>query len=457
MTAMNGMTTERPTLLDGRTLTDDIVSIAVTTYGSQSFYTHGCLEAIREWKTERYEVLVACHDPSLLLEHYLRASAKEGLIDRLIFTPSNHGHTKGINQCFAEARGRWLFSVANDIALGPAIVDDCARRLEDDPQLGIIGWHWHNDGTFWEGDRIVRYQLRDDDRPNLEPGDEQNIRNAHWFTGRTFRGLGGPKWLCLCNTAFFGIRRVVWEAVGGFGDVYRHYWADDFLNYAVLDQGLNVEAFASKFRNEHHFHEIQYSHTDVQDRRRNMDAIAIPSKLEHYLSFLEGGLVQTERQLLYQIARGLPSGATVVHVGVWRGASLILFMAALREAHFIGIDCFDMPGISSCSAQPPVAMAECISYVKAFATAGHTLQLIRANTLELSAFPRADAIFVDGGHTKACIENDVKLAKAAIKPGGLLIFHDYGQSSWPDVQHTLDAQFAPEHIRVHGTLCVIQN
>jgi predicted O-methyltransferase YrrM len=248
----------------------------------------------------------------------------------------------------------------------------------------------------------------------------------------------------------------VWEAIGGFSDVYQHYWADDFLNYAVLDQGLNVEAFAPKFRNEYHFHEIQYSHTDVEDRRRHMDAIAIPPRLEHYLSFLEGGLVQCERQLLYQIARSLPDGSTILHLGVWRGAGLILFMAALPAAHLIGIDCFDTPDVSVYSAQPPVATPEVYSYVSAFITARHTLELVKANTLELSALPRADAIFVDAGHTKECIEHDVRLAKAAIKPGGLLIFHDYGQPSWPDVKETIDAEFAVERRRVHGTLCVIQ-
>ena len=243
--------------LEGDAFNRDTISIAVTTYGTQSFYTHRCLEAIREWKERRHELLVACHDASPLLEFYVKACAKDGLIDRLIFTPSNSGHTMGVNRCFAEARGNLLFSLANDIELGPVILDDCARRLASNPQLGLIGWHWYNDGTFWDGDRIVRYQLRDAQRPDMDPADEHNIRSAPWFTGRAFQALAGPKWLCLCNTAFFGIRREVWEAVGGFSNTYRHYWADDFLNYAVLDQGLNVEAFPPKFRNDSHFHEIQ--------------------------------------------------------------------------------------------------------------------------------------------------------------------------------------------------------
>jgi hypothetical protein len=117
------------TLIDGSRLAGDTISIAITTYGTQSLYTHACLEAIREWRTERHELLVACHDASLLLEYYLRASAKEGLINQLNFTPSRYGHTKGVNLCFAKGSGRWLFNVCNDIALGPAIVNDCVQRL----------------------------------------------------------------------------------------------------------------------------------------------------------------------------------------------------------------------------------------------------------------------------------------------------------------------------------------
>jgi GT2 family glycosyltransferase len=442
--------------LEGGAFNRDTVSIAVTTFGTQSYYTHRCLESIREWKERRHELIVACHDASPLLEFYLKACAKDGLIDRLIFTPSNFGHTMGVNRCFAEARGHLLFSVANDIELGPVILDDCARRLARDPRLGLIGWHWYNDGTYWDGDRIVRYQLRDAQRPDLDPANEHNIRTAPWFTGRAFQALAGPKWLCLCNTAFFGIRREVWEAVGGFSNTYRHYWADDFLNYAVLDQGLNIEAFPPKFRNDSHFHEIQYSNVDVEDRRRHADAVAIPQKLDRYLEFLDGGVQANERQLLYQIARSLPDGATMLHVGLWRGAGLILCMAALRQATFIGIDCFDLPGVAAQSAQPPVGSDEVTEYLQPFLSPGHTVQLIKANTLTMSSFPRADAIFVDAGHTQECVEHDVRLAKAAVKPGGVLIFHDYGQPSWPAVKDTIDAAFAPEQLRVHGTLCVVQ-
>jgi GT2 family glycosyltransferase len=442
--------------LEGEAFNRDTISIAVTTYGTQSYYTQRCLEAIRSWKERRHEVLVACHDPSLLLEFYLKGCVKDGLIDQLIPTPTGYGHTQGVNCCFASARGHRLFNVANDIELGPVILDDCAQRLASDPQLGLIGWHWYNDGTVWEGDRLARYQLCDPQRPDMEPPEEQNVRSAPWFTGRTFNALGGPKRLCLCNTAFFGIRRDVWQTVGGFSGPYRHYWADDYLGYAVLDQGLNVEAFPGKYRHDAYFHEIQYSNVDVEDRRRNLDAIALPDRLEHYLDFLGGGLQADERQLLYQIARSLPDGATMMHVGLWRGTGLILCMAALKHATFIGIDCFEMPDVAMQSAQPPVCREEVIEYLQPFLSPGHTVQLIKANTLTMASFPRADVIFIDAGHTEACIENDVRLAKAAIKPGGLLIFHDYGQPAWPAVKSAIDAAFEPQQLRVHNTLCVVQ-
>lgn len=432
------------------------ISIAVTTYAGQSFYTHACLEGIREWKSDRHELIVAAHDSSLLLEFYLKACAKDGLIDRLIFTPPGYGHTNGVNRCFAKARGDVLFNIANDIVIGPSIVGACSHQLENDPALGIVGWFWYSNGNFWKGDQVTSYRLRDERKPDLEESKQQHIRRAPWFTGRAFKGLNGPKWIHQCNTAFFGIRREVWDKVGGFSDAFRHYWADDFLSYAVLDQGLNVAAFDPCFKREQHFLEFQARHTDVEHRRRDLDSVPVPAKLEAYLASLTGGVTTSERQLLFQMALSLPDNATILHVGIWRGASLILFMSALKSARFIGVDCFDLPGVSRYSGQPPVSMDEVTRNVSAHLAGGHDIELIKANTLDMKSFPSADLIFIDAGHTRECIENDICLAKAAIKPGGLLVFHDYGQPRWPDVKRAVDAHFPAGAIRKHETLCVIE-
>src|SRR5206468_3559912 len=119
--------------------------------------------------------------------------------------------------------------------IGPELVDDCAEKLRVNPQLGLIGWHWYNDGSVWEGNAIRGYKLRDETNPFLEEQHQTKIRGAKWYTGRAFEALGGPKWICLCNTGFFGARRDVLQRVGGgFGHEYDHYFADDFLNYAIL-------------------------------------------------------------------------------------------------------------------------------------------------------------------------------------------------------------------------------
>jgi glycosyltransferase involved in cell wall biosynthesis len=442
--------------LDGEAHLKRPISIAVTTYAGQSYYTHACLEGIREWKTGRHEVIVASHDSSLLLEYYLKACVKDGLIDRLIFTPSKYGHTKGVNRCFEEARGELLFNIANDIVIGPSIVGTCAHKLESNPKSGIIGWFWYATGNFWNGDQLEGWRLRDERNPDLDENKQQRIRGAPWFTGRIFKGLKGPKWIHQCNTAFFGIRRDVWNKVGGFSDAFHHYWADDFLAYAVLDQGLNVEAFDSCFKRDHHFLEFQRRNTDVKDRRRDLDSVPVPEKLEHYLASIQGGVTPGERQLLYQIARSLPDHTTVLHVGIWRGASLILFMAALKAARFIAIDCFDLLGISEFSGQPPVGLDEVTRNVSSFLGEKHRVEFVRANTLNLNSFPSADVIFVDAGHTFECIDHDIRLAKAAVKPGGSLIFHDYGQPRWPDVKRAIDTHFPAGSIRTHETLCVIE-
>lgn len=322
----------------------------------------------------------------------------------------------------------------------------------------MVGWHWHSEGARWQGDELTNYRLQDGNDSILPPQHEANVRGAAWFTGKTFAALDGPKWLHLCNTSFFGMRKTLWDKMGGFDhQKYPHYWADDFLCYAVLDQGLGVIHFEQKFRKRPYFAEFAYDNVDVPDRRRNEDRIDLPDALEDYTNHLSGGLSKQERQLLFQIARSLGPNKTVLHVGLWRGTGLCLFLKAMQDVptDFVGFDCFDDPAVAKMSAQGPVSREECFHYLKPFLSRHHTLTLIKGNTLEAAALPRADVIFIDAGHTKECIENDVRLAKNAVRDGGLLIFHDYGQAMWPAVKEVLDGAFGKEKLRVLGTLAVV--
>jgi len=50
--------------MDGRTNRGGTVSPAVTTCRAQSFYSHACLEVVREWKSCRNGLPAAGHDAS---------------------------------------------------------------------------------------------------------------------------------------------------------------------------------------------------------------------------------------------------------------------------------------------------------------------------------------------------------------------------------------------------------
>ncbi|MSR59286.1 MAG: hypothetical protein EXS05_16855 [Planctomycetaceae bacterium] len=271
-----------------------------------------------------------------------------------------------------------------------------------------------------------------------------NIRKAPWFTGRFFQGIGGPKWLQLCNTSFFGARKAVIEKIGGgFGPEYAHYWADDFLCYAVLDQGLDVRHFDGKFRCGPYFHEFQYDHTDVPDRRRHEDILRCDGAFLDSIRLINGGMSDEESVYLHVIAKSIPDGATITNVGVWRGSSAIVLLDALRKkrATFHFIDCFDLPGVSAMSAQPPATREDLLRSIQPYVGREHEVNVVQANTLELSSFPHSDFIFVDAGHTEECIEHDSRLARDCLTAQGIAAFHDYGFPGWPAVMPTLDRTF----------------
>ena len=433
------------------------ISIVVTTYGTDTRYTQACLEAIRCWKNGHHELIVVTHDETPLLRAYLEACVAEGLIDRLVYTSPGHGHIRSFNLGVKYATADVVFNICNDLEIGPSLVDDCAHKLRHDPQLGMIGWHWYGEGAYWRDGRIAEFLLKNQDVPNLPPTEEANIRAAPWFTGRAFASLGGAKSLCLCNTSFFGMRRDLLDSLGGgFGPQYPHYWADDFLSYAVLDQGLDVRHFEEKFRRAEFMGEHAYRHLDAPDRRRHEDALNYGGAFLPAIGLLGGGMAEHESVFLHVLARAIPDGATVTNVGLWRGSSAIVLLDALKSKriNFHFIDAFDLPGVSEMSAQGPVGREECLKYLEPFVGNRHTVRIVRANTLGLDRFPKSDFIFIDAGHTEECITHDARLTRACLTARGVAAFHDYGCPIWPAVKPALDREFPG--IECHATVGVFR-
>lgn len=60
-----------------------------------------------------------------------------------------------------------------------------------------------------------------------------------------------------------------------------------------------------------------------------------------------------------------------------------------------------------------------------------------------------DAVFVDGDHGREGVLNDRQLARKVVRPGGIIIFHDYHQLGTVDVKVVLDQAHAAGAPLVH--------
>lgn len=69
-----------------------------------------------------------------------------------------------------------------------------------------------------------------------------------------------------------------------------------------------------------------------------------------------------------------------------------------------------------------------------------SLELRDRGSLDLSPadLPKCDAVFIDGDHGREAVLNDYALAKAIVRPGGIIVFHDDNGLRTVDVSDVLD-------------------
>lgn len=72
--------------------------------------------------------------------------------------------------------------------------------------------------------------------------------------------------------------------------------------------------------------------------------------------------------------------------------------------------------------------------------------------------PSCDVVFIDGDHSRSAVLNDRNLARAIVRPGGLIIYHDDNGLEVVDVSATLDdlAEDGAGIVHVSGTWLAVE-
>jgi predicted O-methyltransferase YrrM len=154
-------------------------------------------------------------------------------------------------------------------------------------------------------------------------------------------------------------------------------------------------------------------------------------KIGPYANGIDGFMTYRERETLVALLEFVKA-KTVVEIGVQLGlcARIMLDRVPTIEA-YVGVDV--LPGYVT---PVPQQQTECPQHrAGELVLADPRFRLItkRNGSYDLMAddLPECDAMIIDGDHSAAGVSHDSELAAAVVRPGGLIVWHDY----WPPFQN----------------------
>jgi len=133
-----------------------------------------------------------------------------------------------------------------------------------------------------------------------------------------------------------------------------------------------------------------------------------------------------DRRALLALARHVQP-TTVIEFGVQAGTTARLLLDEIpRIRKYIGIDlpADELPALEGQNPEVPAVPGRLVFDHPAF-----TLLQARSETLKPKQLPKADLIYIDGGHDQATVRADTLLALDRIKPNGIIVWHDYHNHS----------------------------
>lgn len=148
---------------------------------------------------------------------------------------------------------------------------------------------------------------------------------------------------------------------------------------------------------------------------------------------VDGWLTEQEGRELAELA----AGKMVLEIGSYCGRSTICLAQKARAVY--AVDPFD-------GRATPVPADTLPTFRRNLQRYGvdDRVTPIRGTSAEVlpDRAPVFDVVFVDGNHAYEAVREDIRLARTVLRPGGLLVFHDYASACDPGVKQAVDEMLA---------------
>lgn len=153
----------------------------------------------------------------------------------------------------------------------------------------------------------------------------------------------------------------------------------------------------------------------------------------------DGFMFGYERNILIGLMN-LIQAETVIEIGVQRGqcARLLLdHVSSIRTYWGIDVEAGHKTTLPQQQAEVAERPGELVIGDPRFHL---VLKPYGSMSITVGALPMCDAIIIDGDHSAVAVRYDTLLAEASVRPGGLILWHDYAPQLWHnDVNDFIDS------------------
>lgn len=162
-----------------------------------------------------------------------------------------------------------------------------------------------------------------------------------------------------------------------------------------------------------------------------------------------GYLSVAELETLQNLAAEIPPDGVVVQIGAGAGTGSLGILEVTNDCVIFSIDI-------ACG-ENPIDTSEHLRLIEAgYADTGHVIRVWGDSKIVGKRWPfLVDFLIVDGDHTAPGVRGDIEAWCHHVRPGGIMVFHDYGKNVWPDVKPAVDELVAGENTCLAHTKTLI--